>query len=289
MVSKGTVSKGMVSASRALSPVPALSLAKPLWRLSLCVTASWLVAGAYAQDALGDMRALLGSGSYYYAAQVAGPALVTENPEAPEAHFLYSRALYLTGDAAAAGVQLGAARRLAGGDTPDYLWLDGLLQAATGNLEEAEKLLQRAFVEAQTAGQTGDTAYDMAMDWGRVAWQRDDIGGALRAFEAAATTERGQREPWPNLNRGRLLIYSGDYKAAIAALEAAITVFEQNDTAAEGLPSPAYVEAYYRLGQVYELEGDRSTAAQHYEFARVVDPNYAPALEALARLNEAQP
>ncbi len=268
-------------------------MAKPLFQFYLCVTASWLLAGAYAQDALGDMRALLDSGSYYYAAQVAGPALVTENPEAPEAHFLYSRALYLTGDAAAAGMQLGAARRLAGGDTPAYLWLDGLLQAATGNLEEAEKLLQRAFleeqIEAQTAGQTGETAYEMAMDWGRVAWQRDDVEGALRAFGAAATTERGQREPWPNLNRGRLLLYSGDYEAAIAALEAAITVFEQNDTSAEGLPSPAYVEAYYRLGQVYELEGDRDTAAQHYDFARVVDPNYAPALEALARLNEAQP
>ena len=278
----------MVSASRALPPIPALSV-KPFGWFCLCVTALCLTPCVHAQDALGDMRALLDSGSYYYAAQVAGPALVTENPEAPEAHFLYSRALYLTGDAAAAGMQLGAARRLAGGDTPAYMWLDGLLQAATGNLEEAEKLLQRAFVENQTEEQTGENAYEMAMDWGRVAWQRDDVEGALEAFEAAATTERGRREPWPNLNRGRLLLYSGDYEAAIAALEAAITVFEQNDTSAEGLPSPAYVEAYYRLGQVYELEGDRSTAAQHYDFARVVDPNYAPALEALARLNEAQP
>ncbi len=245
-----------------------------------------LFSGAHAQDALGEMRALLGSGSYYYAAQVAGPALVTANPEAPEAHFLYSRALYLTGDVAGARVQLEAARRLSGGgDTPAYLHLDGLLQAAAGRLGEAEKLLQQAFSQ----GKTAETAYQIAMDWGRVAWQGGDFGGALEAFEAAAATERGQREPWPELSRGRLLMYGGDYEAAVEAFETAITIFEEHDTSAEGLPSPAYVEAYYRLGQVYELMGDESTAAQHYEFARIADPNYAPALEALARLEEAQP
>ena len=274
--------KGTVRTSR---PLPATRLTKPFWWFHLCA-AVLFASGAHAQNGLSEMRALLGGGSYYYAAQVAGPALVTENPEAPEAHFLYSRALYLTGEVEAAEAQLEAARRLSGGDTPAYLWLDGLLRAAAGNLEEGEKQLERAFAEGRTGEAAYEMAYEMAMDWGRVAWQRGNVGGALEAFEAAAATERGRREPWPELSRGRLLMYGGDFGGAIEAFERTITIFEENDTSAEGLPSPAYVEAYYRLGQVYELAGDADTAAQHYEFARISDPNYAPALEALARLED---
>ena len=283
-----------VRASQLFSTTPPTTrLTKPFWRFRLrvvlCAVAALLALSAYAQDALSEMRALLDGGSYYYAAQVAGPALVAANPEAPETHFLYSRALYLTGDAEGAAAQLEAARRLSGSDTPAYLWLDGLLAAAAGDLEEGERRLERAFSEGRTGEAAYGTAYEMAMDWGRVAWQRGNAEGALSAFEAAAATERGQQEPWPELSRGRLLMYEGDFDGAVKAFERAITVFEENDTSAEGLPSPAYVEAYYRLGQVYELTGDADTAARHYEFARISDPNYAPALEALARLEEAQP
>ncbi len=52
------------------------------------------------------MRALLQEGLYALAAQVEGPELVRALPESAEAHYLYAKALYLTGDLATAEAQL---------------------------------------------------------------------------------------------------------------------------------------------------------------------------------------
>lgn len=50
-------------------------------------------------------------------------------------------------------------------------------------------------------------------------------------------------------------------------------------------PTPAYVEAYYRLGEAYEQLGDLARAEANYRAARTADPNYAPAVQALDRLS----
>ena len=72
---------------------------------------------------------------------------------------------------------------------------------------------------------------------------------------------------------------------AIAAFERAIDVFEATDRGDARPGSPAYVEAYYRLGEAYERLGDLGRAEVNYRAARSADPNYAPAVTALDRLS----
>jgi tetratricopeptide (TPR) repeat protein len=233
---------------------------------------------AYGQaPSLTEMQRYLDEGYYAVAAQVEGPKIIQEYPDSAEARYLYSYALYLTGDIAQAKQQLSEAFRLLGSQTrPSFDGLNGLLRAAEGDLVGAERLLQNAFLRSRS--------YEIAMDWGRVAWQQGNYNDALRAFSAAAETTEGQREPWPHLNQARLLNYQGRYQEAIEALNIALDVLEATDTGGDGLPSPAYVEAYYRLGEVYEAIGDFSQAESSYEAARSIDPNYAPAISALDRL-----
>ncbi|MEX2540837.1 MAG: tetratricopeptide repeat protein [Trueperaceae bacterium] len=241
-----------------------------------------------AQTQLEQMRDLLARGYYNSAARVIGPGLVESQPDSAEAHYLYSRSLYLTGDLEAARTALDRALELRGTTAdPDYNYLDGLLRAAAGDLDGGARLLRNAFVRSQD--------YDHAMDWGRVAWRAYRLEEALQAFEAAGATQTGSRLPWPNLNRGRVLAFLGRTDEAISAYRSAIEVFEQYDTG-EARPSPAYVEAYFRLGEIYEARGAANgaerflqLAADHYRAALTGDPNYAPAIEALDSLTRRLP
>lgn len=49
-------------------------------------------------------------------------------------------------------------------------------------------------------------------------------------------------------------------------------------------PRPTPVSAHFRLGQVYEKQGDRERARKEYETTLALDPNYAGAKQALAAL-----
>lgn len=230
------------------------------------------------QDPFSEMQALLDSGFYASAAQINGPKLIENHPQNAEAHYLYSYALYLNGDLEGARAELDRALEL--GESllePRFDHLNGLLQAASGNYAEAEQLLQQAFMRSHS--------YTYAMDWGRVAWQQGNFETALRAYAAAATTEEGKSQPWPHLNRGRILSSQGRYQEAIEAFNTAITVFEEGDITAEGRPSPAYVEAFYRIGEIYEQLGDLDGAKSYFSSARNSDPTYSPAIIALDRIN----
>lgn len=245
---------------------------------ALALLAGVLAAGvAAAQGASSDpLRDLLARGYYNAAAQLEGPNLVLRQPENPEAHYLYARALWLTGDADAARAQLDEALALVTEPPAAYLHLDGLLLADAGDTEAALTRLEAAFARS------GD--YQHAMDWGMVAWRAGATQAALAAYEAAAGTERGAREPWPALNRGRILALADRFEAAIEAFETAIVVFERSDSGDLGPPPIAYVEAFYRLGSLREALGDLDGAEQDYMAARSVDPNYTPAIEALDAL-----
>jgi tetratricopeptide (TPR) repeat protein len=222
------------------------------------------------------MRDLLERGFYNSAAQLNGPALIELYPEEPEAYYLYAFALYLTGHIPAARTEIDKALTLAGQSTPSrYLHLNGLLQASEGETEGALRSLESAFLQ--------ESSYRYAMDWARLAWQAGIYQEAIQAYGAAAETEVGRREPWPHLNRGRLFLFLGSYDEAIAAFTMAIEVFDANDPG-DTRPSPAYVEAYYRLGEIYERLEDREQAENYYQAARSTDPTYAPAIEALNRL-----
>ncbi len=243
--------------------------------LTLCLT---LFGGVRAQaDPVAALDELLRGGYYALAAQVEGPQVVRARPRNVEARLLYARALYLAGGAAEAERQLEAARALSA--TPEQKrslgHLNALVRAARGDTAGAAQQLETLF---RTAPE-----YELAMDWGQVAWQGGDLQAAERAYRAAAATPRGQREPWPTLNLARLLLQRGDPQGALGPLEATLTRFEKG---LSPLPSPAYAETFYRLGQAYEALGDPQAALPNYQAARSVDPGYAPALSALERLGE---
>ena len=235
-----------------------------------------------AQPAFDQLRDLIDRGYYNSAAQLNGPELIAEYPDDPRAHYLYARALYLTGDVAGARSELDRAIALAGSeDDADFAHLNGLLRATEGDTLGALRALQNAHVRSGS--------YQHAMDWGRVAWQVGEFQQAIDAFTAASDTARGATELWPHLNRGRILLYLGETELAIDALRAAISVFEAVDPGGARPPSPGYVEAFYRLGQAYEALGRLDDAETFYRAARSTDPNYTPAATALDRISRRAP
>lgn len=255
----------------------------------------WLVAlllltlpmSTVAQNAFQQMEDLIDRGLYNSAALVAGPALVEVNPDSRRAFELLARALLLSGDVSGAREAVDEMLRRGADEpsAPSELQLVALLLAEEGQPAAGVPLIEAA------ALQTG--SYEYAMDWGRIAWQAAYSEQAELAYRTAAETPRGQREPWPWLDLGRLLLYQGRLDEAEAALEQAIATYEAFDTGAS-LPSPAYVEAFYRLGELEErrhaLSGsaaDLARAASNYRSALVGDPNYGPARRALERLEEA--
>lgn len=237
-----------------------------------------LVPAASAQrEPFGQMNDLLDKGYYNSAARLNGPDLVTSFPDDPQAHFLYARALYFTADLEGAQRELDLAIELAGSEGPAFAHLGALLQAANGDPAGALRALENAFLRTRD--------YHYAMDWGRVAWQAAEYSEAIKAFNAAAETEEGARELWPHLDLGRVLLLEGRLDEAAAAFNQVIDVFERIDRGEAGPGSPAYVEAYYRLGEVHEALGDLEQAETNYRAARTADPNYAPAVAALDRLS----
>lgn len=256
-------------------------------RLFFCLLL--LVAGAAAlagENGYAQMEDLLARGLYNSAALVAGPALVEKMPDDRYAWYLNALALFLSGDerearaAADRMLQLGPPEA----DSPGEARLLGLLLAAEGRPAAAVPLLERAF--AETGG------YAEAMDLAQAAWQAGQLEEAAEAFRTAAATARGEREPWPWLNLGRLLLHAGDLDGAEEALLRSIEVYEAADVGTS-LPSPAYVEAFYRLGQLEEERYAAGGGSEHLEQAQnsyrnalTGDPNHAPSRKALERLAE---
>jgi len=254
--------------------------------LVLCLYSAALT-GFAAEEDYAQVESLLERGLYNSAALVAGPALVEKLPDDRHAWYLQALALFLSGDAREA--RTAADRMLELDDAPDgsgaaaEAHLLGLLLAAENDPAAAVPLLEEAF--AATGG------YEEAMDLGRIAWQAGETETAAEAFRAAAASARGEREPWPWLDLGRLLLYGSDLDEAEQALLRSIEVYEAADVGTD-LPSPAYVEAFYRLGQLEERRHEEDGAAGHLEQARsnyrnalTGDPNYAPARRALERLD----
>jgi O-antigen biosynthesis protein len=248
------------------------------WKIFLCLMALSLGFAqiSLAQSSVTDIRQAIQDGLYTYVAQVLGPEILEREPNNPEAHLLFAYALYYTGDVAQARLEFDKAEVLKIPPSSEVFHLHGLLKASQGDVNSALDLLQQAFEESQD--------YQIAMDWGRMAWEDGQTEVALEAFSQAAQTPFGQTQMWPELNRGRILhLTLKDYDAAIAAYDQAIQIFF-DDNNPVGQASPGYVEAFFRLGQVYEALGDIDTAKSSYDAAIDVDANYLPALTALERL-----
>ncbi len=263
--------------SRAPAPLSPYATVLEARAALVAIVAVALLGLAWGQgDPASAMRDLLARGYYNAAAQLEGPNLVQQRPDDPEAHYLYARAAWLTDDLTTARRELDAALALVGSPPAPYVHLNGLLRAAEGDAEGALRSLENAFLRSRD--------YQHGMDFGLIAWREGRLETALSAYAAAAATTRGQREPWPHLNRGRILARVGRTDEAVEAFEMAIEVFERSDPGGVGPPSAAYVEAFYRLGRLREAAGDLARAEQDYKAARSIDPNYTPAIQALDAL-----
>ncbi|GEM_PF-625358 len=259
-------------------PGPRGSGDRAAWRALALVALLLVAAVATAQEnEFTQMSDLLEQGYYNSAARLNGPELVARYPDSGRAHFLYARALYLTGNLTGALTELDRAVAIDGESDPAVVNLQGLLRAANGDPAGALRALQNAFLRSRD--------YQFAMDWGRVAWQAARYDEAIAAFDAAATTDEGRSKLWPYVDKGRLLVFTDRLPEAITAFNAAIDVFEATDPGEARPGSPAYVEAYYRLGEAYERLGEIDRAEVNYRAAKTADPNYAPAIQALDRLS----
>jgi tetratricopeptide (TPR) repeat protein len=234
-------------------------------------------APAGAQDALQAMRDLIQRGYWHSAAQLNGPNLIAQYPDDSEAHLLYATALYLTGDVAGAAERLAVATALVrrrrarqprAPRGPDPRRPGGSRRRGPA---APERLPPQPVVRLRHG-----------LGAGRVAGGDDDE--AIAAFEAAAATPEGSREAWPHLSRGRVLAALGRWSEAIAAYRTALDVYEAHDPGGPRLPGPVYVEAWFRLGEAHEALGQLREAEAAYRAARSVDPNHAPAVQAVDRL-----
>ena len=238
---------------------------------------STVISLAFSQTTLETMKATLERGDYAEAAFITGPRLVVEQPNLAEAHYLYAYALYLTNNHTQAEQELESAFSQSNNVPAEYHHLDGLLCAAMGLFREAQGKLEDAFKQ--------HSSYDYAMDWGRMAWQAGDAQTALNAYEAALNAPDGQDKLWPYLNQGRIYQGLGELEPAINAFETFTQLYEGQSPRPEEA-SPAYIEAYYRLGSLYERSGDIQTAMGYYEIASINDASFQPAADALARLEQ---
>lgn len=242
------------------------------------------LAPAHAQSELfATMRARLEEGRYDLAAQAIGPQLVEAHRDNAEAYYLYAHALYLLGLADEARAQLDEALER-NGEEMRYRWLEALLDADSGHPERAQESLNALYV--------ANPSYALAMDWGRVAWQAGDFESAIRAFGEAQASAEGGLQPWPYLNHARLLAYMGRFDEAIGILQTVIDVIvagEDEGADEAALPHPAYVEAFYLLGEVYEAQGLREDARATYFAALSADPVHQPSRLALNRLEDEDP
>ncbi len=242
--------------------------------IASCVT--WGCFG-YAQswkEAKAKVEELIELGQYTFVAQFEGPELVKTFPQRASAHYLYSYALYLTGDFPKAKSELSEALSLVKYIPANYLWLNGVLEAAMHNTDRAIALLEKAYKL--------EPSYIIAMDMGRVAWQKGDYGKALEAYQLATKFPEAIEKPWSYINQAKLLSYQGNYSEATKVLKNLLDLQEDR----ENLPF-VYEEVFYLLGQAHERLGDIENARANYEAVLAINPDHSLTLNALTQLANA--
>ncbi len=231
---------------------------------------------SYAQswkEAKAKVENLIELGQYAFMAQFEGPKLVENFPEKAEAHYLYSYALYLTGNFAEAKIELNEGKALVGNTSACYFWLEGLLEAANSNTDKALSLLEKAYKL--------EPSYVIAMDIGRTAWQQGDYRKALEAYQRATSFPKGKENPWAYINQAKLFSYQGLYNETIIVLQNLLDLLEGKDGGDFPLVQG---EVFYLLGQAYEELGDLENARINYETSLNINPNHSLAARALIRL-----
>ena len=145
-------------------------------------------------------------------------------------------------------------------------FLEAIAELETGNLPEAEKLIQaidRLLPELMRKAQGHLILYLQ----GRLALARKNLPDALKLLNEAVAHCPGENpEAWPRLNG--LYLYSlasacletGDVDNALKNFEKiALLTYSRNEQ------GDLYARSFYSLGKIYEQKGLKSKAAENYE------------------------
>ena len=200
-------------------------------------------------------------------------------PSDAEAHFLLSRAYYLSGgvvNLGRAADQINSAFR-AGSPRLEFYWQQGLVQAAQGKTQLALSNLRVAASGDPKASSVKDT-YRFAMDWGAVTWRSGDLRQALEAYRRAVRIDASQPFGW--LNQGVIYLSLSEPERAEPVLERSVTLF-----ALSYAKHPAYSEAQFTRGRTLELLGRFDAARLAYRSALSLNPNMQIARDALDALS----
>lgn len=200
-------------------------------------------------------------------------------PSDAEAHFLLSRAYYLSGGVVNIGRAADQIKSAFRAPSPrlEYYWQQGLVQAAQGKTQLALSNLRVAASSDPKASGVKET-YRFAMDWGAVAWRSGDLRQALEAYRRAVRIDGSQPFGW--LNQGVIYLSVSEPERAEPVLERAVTLFAQGYA-----KHPAYSEAQYTRGRTLELLGRFDAARLAYRSALSLNPSMQIARDALDALS----
>jgi serine/threonine protein kinase/Tfp pilus assembly protein PilF len=116
-----------------------------------------------------------------------------------------------------------------------------------------------------------------------------DYAEALMIYEALSGQRFGVLET--SLETGAIALEAGDQARAIEAFDLALAIEPRNATALAGASKADGLGAlldHMSAGKVFETNGDLDSAHGEYAKALEIDPQYAPAIEHLARVESAQ-
>jgi Flp pilus assembly protein TadD len=200
-------------------------------------------------------------------------------PGDSEAHFLLSRAYYLSGGVVSLGRAADHIKEALKSSAPrlEYYWQQGLIQAVQGKFQLALSNL-RVAATGESRLTTPRDFYHFSMDWGAVAWRSGDLRQALEAYRRATKVDPTQ--PFPGLNQGVIYLSLNEPERAELELTKAVVLFQQNYP-----KHPAFAEAQFNRGRALESLGRFEAARGAYRSALTLNPNLKVARDALEALS----
>lgn len=168
-----------------------------------------------------------------------------------------------------------------------------IMEKVLGKMMKKQKEL-----ETMLAEEWGGAAYTNGLDMvkaGDAAWQdgrykaaSHSYNEALQVFEAVESLKAGQFRRY--MRRGAEALEAGDGNEARAAYNAAAAINPDDEDAQKGASRAKHIDRVHALfasGQAHEESGKIAFAQADYTIAKTIDPDFTPAVEALARVQAA--
>lgn len=146
----------------------------------------------------------------------------------------------------------------------------GMVSMLTGKEAEAERYFKRVIelTDASQFANVDERRENALYNLGRLKLRQQEYEEAAGYLKAALRIRKDASDTY--LSLARALQGLEDYDGAIKQAEFAIAF------------DPAFAEAHYTLGQLYEAKGDKVNASYHYYQAARIEPDAEPPQEALA-------